>query len=55
MEKEIDVLLLDHLHSLQRIEKVAERIGNAELMEAIKEETENVNEKLYRKPPYSKQ
>ncbi len=51
-EKEYNGYLLDQLHALKRIKKVALRISaDEELMEAIDEEIENVNEKLYQKPP----
>lgn len=51
-EKEYNGYLLDQIHSLKRIKKVALRINaDEELIEAIDEEIENVNEKLYQKPP----
>lgn len=51
-EKEYNGYLLDQIHALKRIKKVALRINaDQELIEAIDEEIENVNEKLYQKPP----
>ena len=49
-EKEYNGYLLDQLHALQRIEKIAKKIGNDELLEAIEEEKRFVNEKLYQNP-----
>ncbi|MBQ9064212.1 MAG: hypothetical protein IJ123_02070 [Blautia sp.] len=49
-EKEYNGYLLDQLHALQRIEKIAKKIGNEELLEAIEEEKRFVNEKLYQNP-----
>ncbi len=49
-EKEYNGFLLDQLHALQRIEKIAKKIGNEELLEAIEEEKRFVNEKLYQNP-----
>jgi hypothetical protein len=37
-EKEYNGFLLDQLHALQRIEKIAKKIGNEELLEALEEE-----------------
>ena len=49
-EKEYNGYLLDQLHAFQRIEKIAKKIGNEELLEAIEEEKRFVNEKLYQNP-----
>ena len=49
-EKEYNGYLLDQLHALQRIEKIAKKIGNEELLEAIEEEKRFVIEKLYQNP-----
>ena len=49
-EKEYNGYLLDQLHALQRIEKIAKKIGKEELLEAIEEEKRFVNEKLYQNP-----
>lgn len=51
-EKEYNGYLLDQIHALKRIKKVALRTNaDKEIIEAIDEEIENVNEKLYQKPP----
>ncbi len=51
-EKEYNGYLLDQIHALKRVKKVALRINaDQELIEAIDEEIENVNEKLYQNPP----
>lgn len=52
-EKEYNGFLLDQLHALQRIEKIAKRIGNEELLEALEEEKRFVTEKLYQNPSMS--
>ena len=52
-EKEYNGFLLDQLHALQRIEKIAKKIGNEELLEALEEEKRFVTEKLYQNPSMS--
>ncbi len=53
-EKEINNYLFDQLHALQRLEKVAKRIGNEEMLEAIEEEKRYVKDKLYQTPALEK-
>ena len=49
IEKEINVFLLEHKQSLERVLETAENGGD--VIKAIKKEIENVNAKLYQKPP----
>lgn len=51
IEKEINVFLLHHKQSLQRIMDVIEAGGDVKA--AVKKELENVDAMLYQKPPVS--
>ncbi len=52
-EKEINVNLLERLHPLRRVKKVAMREGATiqDVIEAIESEEEDINEMLYQNPP----
>ena len=45
-EKLYNGLLLDHLHCLQRLDKIAKKLKNTELTEVMEEEKRFVMEKL---------
>ena len=50
-DKELNILLFDQLELLERLEKVAKRTNATEMLEAIAEEKNCVNRKLYQHPP----
>ena len=52
-EKEINVNLLERLHPLKRIKKIALKEGATiqDVIEAIEEEEADINEMLYQNPP----
>ena len=54
-EKVYNALLLDQLHALQRLEKIAKKNNYTEMLEAIAEEMRFVNEKLYQSPPMTRE
>ncbi len=52
-EKEININLMERLHLLKRIKKVATKEGATvqEIIEAIDDEAADINEMLYQNPP----
>ena len=52
-EKELNINLMERLHVLQRIKKVAQKDGATieDLIAAIDEEESYIKEMLYQKPP----
>ena len=50
-EKELNCNLFDQLSILERIERVAKKEGAKEVLSEIEFEKQQINRKLYQKPP----
>ncbi len=52
-EKEINVYLLERLHALRRVKRIAQGEGATiqDIIDAIEREEADINEMLYQKPP----
>lgn len=55
IEKEINCMLIDQLAMLERLEKIATKNNDTEMIDAIENERKVVNQKLYQSPPLQKQ
>lgn len=50
-EKELNCYLLDQISLLERLERVAKKTNAIEVLEEIEFERNQINRKLYQKPP----
>ena len=50
-EKELNCYLLDQISILERLERVAKKTNATEVLEEIEFERNQINRKLYQKPP----